>query len=443
MTISMEINRLSLVRQRANNLYKKYGLSVPVDLNTIISAKHIEIAYEENQVGIDGLCQLQKNPPKIILNTETTFEPRRRFTIAHEIGHICIPWHTGVDLCSLDDPYVKIQGQRMVNTQELEANVFASELLMPTEWLKQTYQLNTKDLSGLVEKICDAANTSIMACFYALENVLPAGDLFFVKRDHDEYWRPFRSVNTKCCYISIVDAIPFFDKVSFWKKEFRLSWYNVIHYKISPAPDFSILNDVYRECNENFEELLSALPGGNLLSVVPYIDQIINILREKYYVIVKIGDVFLRHFRHSDTAIRMYDQNDNIDDLYDYIRRHFYYYGRIELANDSCILWVKECWRGDRITSTKMDPNALLKRIVEDLYRPEDSLHMLQSFNGAMSSINSMHKNASQEELYHLAKVRFETDPKFKTFARHEYFEEYISGKTVSLIEKRNERQRG
>lgn len=105
-----ETNRLSLVRRRANALYEKYDLSVPVDLDIIIRKKHIEVSYEENQVGIDGLCKLQKNPPKIILNTEITFEPRRRFTMAHEIGHICIPWHTGVDLCSLDDPYIKIQG---------------------------------------------------------------------------------------------------------------------------------------------------------------------------------------------------------------------------------------------------------------------------------------------------------------------------------------------
>lgn len=438
----METNRLSLVRQRANKLYKKYDLSVPVNLDTIISEKHIDVSYEENQVGIDGLCQLQKNPPKIILNTEMTFEPRRRFTIAHEIGHICIPWHTGVDLCSLDDPYVRVQGQRMVNTQELEANVFASELLMPTEWLKQTYQLNTKNLSGLVEAICGTANTSIMACFYALENVLPAGDLFFVKRDHDEFWRSFRSVNTNCFYISVANAIPFFDKVCFWRKEFRLSWYDVIHYKISPAPDFSTLNEVYRECNASFEDMLSAISGGNILSIVPYIDRIVDTLHEKFYVIIKISDVFFRHFRHSDTAIRMHDHYDSIDDLYNYIREHFYSYGKIELPNDSCILWVKECWRGDGIVNTKIEPNALLKRIVEELYWFEDSHHMLQSINGTMASINSTHKTASQQELYHLAKVRFETDPRFESFSKHEYFEKYISGKTESLIAKRNERQK-
>ena len=433
-----ETNRLSLVRRRANALYEKYDLSVPVDLDIIIRKKHIEVSYEENQVGIDGLCKLQKNPPKIILNTEITFEPRRRFTMAHEIGHICIPWHTGVDLCSLDDPYIKIQGQKMVNTQELEANTFASELLMPTEWLKQKFDLNTKNLFGLVDEICRTANTSIMACFYALENVLPAGDLFFVKTDIGEFWKPFRSVDTNCFYVSVVNAIPFYDKICYWKKEFQISRYNVIHYKIPPAPDLSTLNEVYLACNANMEELLSAITGGNPILAIPYIDQIVNTLNDKFYVVIKIANVCFRHFRHSETAVRMYtDHYDDIDELYGYIKSNFYSYGRLDFSQDSCMLWVKECWRGDTISNTYIDPHEWLKIIVDELYLPEKAQHMLQSINGVMANINSTHKKASKEELYHFAKVKYETDPKYQEFAKHPCFEQYISGKVESLISKR------
>lgn len=438
----MEINNISLVRQRANKLYKKYSLSVPVNLDTIIREKNIVVSYEENQLGIDGMCQLQKSPPEIILNTETTYEPRRRFTLAHEIGHICIPWHTGVDLCSLDDPYVRIDGQRMINTQELEANIFASELLMPTDWLKETFQLNTTNLSALVSQICEAANTSIMACFFALENVLPAGDLFFVKKESDDFWKPFRSVNTNCFYISVTNAIPFYDKICNWKTSFRLSWYNVIHYKITPAPNFATLNDVYRACQANMEDFLFAISGGNPITIIPYIDQIVDALDDKYYVIVKIGDIFQRHFRHKDTAIRLHEYHEDIDELYDYVEQSFRCYGKIDFTTDSCIVWIKEYWRGSNVTNTEIDPNLLLKNIVAELYWEDDSLHMLQSINGSIASINSTHKTASQEELYHLARLRFETDPKYEDFVAHRAFEKYISSKTASLIAKRNERRR-
>ena len=383
------------------------------------------------------MCQLQKIPPKIILNSEIVFEPRRRFTVAHEIGHICIPWHTGVDLCSLDDPYVKLQGQQMVNTQELEANTFASELLMPTEWLKQTFELDTDDLSALVRQISEAANTSFMACFYALENVLPAGNLFFVKKETNEFWKPFYSVNTNCFYISPINAISFYDRTSYWKKEFQISNYQVIHYKIVPSPNLSTLNDIYRECNSNIEELLTAITGGNPISSIPYIDTILNTLSDKFYVVIKIGD-YVRHFRPKDTAIRMYCRDYyDIESLYDYIQKYFIDFGRIDFTPKSCLVWVREHWRADSVPDVNANPNELLKRIVNEIYDPQIAHHMLQSINGVMASINSTHKTASKEELYHLAKVRYETDPDYKEFSEHYLFEEYISGKVLRLIENR------
>lgn len=434
----MKTNRLLLVRRRANNLYRKYGLTVPVNLDEIINQKQIKVKYEENQLGIDGLCQLQKEPPIIVINTEITFEKRRRFTIAHEIGHICIPWHTGLDLCSLDDPYVKIQGQKLINTQELEANTFASELLMPTEWLKETFVLDTDDLSDLVTRISNEANTSIMACFYALENVLPVGELFFVKTDAGEFWKQFRSIDTKSSYVSVVNAVLFYNEVSYWKNVFKLYQYNVIHYKILPAPDFSLLNDKYLACNSNIEELLCTITDGRMIMAMPYIDKIIEAIDDYFYVIVKIGDKIIRHFRSAKVGIRMYNNKyHDINELYGYIQENFHDFGKVDFSQGSCMLWVKELWRGGKIQKSERDPHELLKLIVDELYLPEKSRHMLQSINGVMSNINSTYKDASREQLYHYAKICFETNPKYLDFANHYYFEQYISGKTASLIAKR------
>ena len=176
--------------------------------------------------------------------------------------------------------------------------------------------------------------------------------------------------------------------------------------------------------------------------MIPYIDQIIDALDDKYYVIVKIGDILQRHFRHKDTAIRLHESHEDIDELYDYVERSFRCYGKIDFSIDFCIVWIKECWRGSNVTDTEIDPNLLLKNIVAELYCEDDSLHMLQSINGAIANINSTHKTASRGELYHLAKLRFETDPKYEDFVAHRAFEKYISAKTASLIAKRNERRR-
>lgn len=200
----------------------------------------------------------------------------------------------------------------------------------------------------------------------------------------------------------------------------------------------STLNEVYLVCHANIEELLSAITGGNPIAATPYIDQIVNTLNDMFYVVIKIGDVYFRHFRHSETAIRMHtDHYKDVDALYDCIRSSFYSYGRFDFLPDSCMLWVKECWRGDTISNTRVDPNELLKMIVDDLYLPKESRYMLQSINGVIASINSTHKTASREQLYHLAKLRYETDPKYQKFAEHPCFEQYISAKVASLIAKR------
>lgn len=193
----INLNRMEMVRNRARQLHKKYNLSVPVNLDTVISSKNIALEYKENKFGIDGWCELKTAQPKIVINSEIWFEPRRRFTLAHEIGHICIPWHTGVNCCVLNDPYVQIEEQKLIDSQEEEANTFASELLMPTDWLTSKFDLDTKDLKALINNIRNTANTSIMASFYALAHVLPNGNMFMIRTNRDVVWRAFFQMGFK------------------------------------------------------------------------------------------------------------------------------------------------------------------------------------------------------------------------------------------------------
>lgn len=435
----MSSSRLNLVRKRAKNLYNKYNLSVPVDLNYIISQKNIKLKYIENFYGIDGWCCLQKSPPEIVINTEITYEPRRRFTIAHEIGHICIPWHTGVDYCSVDDPYVKIQGEKMINTQELEANTFASELLMPSDWLISNFELNTEDLSDLVNSICKTANTSFMACFYALENVLPEGDIFLVKTGQGEFWKPFHSANTGSISVPILNIVKFYDYICFWKKSFSISQYNVIHYKILPSPNLDTLNHIYISCKSNFEKFIFDLSNHEPIRLIPYLYNIINSLDDKYYLVVKIKDFYFKHIRSKDTLLRIrnHDYYD-IDDIYSYIKCNFLEYGKVNFSNDSCLLWVKESWRGDEKDFVFQNPQDLLKKIVSEIFKDDlqNAKHMLHSINGVMSTINneSIKQSLSREQMFHFARLRFETDSKYEQFVLHHCYEQYLSCKITSLI---------
>lgn len=73
---------------------------------------------------------------RVILVNAAEPETRRRFTIAHELGHWvcqCLEGHTAPIYCRAED----IGGDPAAKQLEREANVFAAELLMPEEAIRK------------------------------------------------------------------------------------------------------------------------------------------------------------------------------------------------------------------------------------------------------------------------------------------------------------------
>ncbi len=112
----------------ARELHLRLGIrSFPVDVYSMAKNLGIQVISEPyDTVDFDGCLIKIPRRPRIIVNSAVRYEKRRTFTVAHEIGHFIIPWHTqglfechGADITS---PTVRI---------EAEANEFASELLMP------------------------------------------------------------------------------------------------------------------------------------------------------------------------------------------------------------------------------------------------------------------------------------------------------------------------
>src|SRR3546814_17385657 len=69
----------------------------------------------------------------VILVKAGTRDDRRRFTVAHELGHFLMPSHRGSRQCTASD----LRERRRNNDhrrQEAEANRFAAGLLMPRPW---------------------------------------------------------------------------------------------------------------------------------------------------------------------------------------------------------------------------------------------------------------------------------------------------------------------
>jgi hypothetical protein len=130
---------------------------------------------------VDGVCLNLKSLgkiPKVIVNVENP-KSRQRFTLAHELGHILIPWHTGSIVDHLDpDENSEIEGYWAM---EQEANAFAAELLMPAEWVKELVS-STTNLAKVHRMVVTECDVSLQAAAIRVVNMLPKNVVYAVER---------------------------------------------------------------------------------------------------------------------------------------------------------------------------------------------------------------------------------------------------------------------
>lgn len=157
----------------AARMVQRFGLEPPVDVEKVAAAL-ATISIKKFPISIDGLCldlKIAGKRPKIWLSQELG-PIRRRFTLAHEIGHIVIPWHTGSIVDELEAPRTIERGR--YREMEAEANRFAAELLMPTSWVKKT-SLRSNHASSLMNTIVQVADVSFPAALFRVQKLGPPG----------------------------------------------------------------------------------------------------------------------------------------------------------------------------------------------------------------------------------------------------------------------------
>jgi Zn-dependent peptidase ImmA (M78 family) len=124
--------------QLAKRLLKELDVKrPPVDLDTIADHLQIRITHEDFEDELSGVLIKEDKETVIGVNENHSFN-RRRFTIAHEIGHLLLahPGQMFVDKTFRQKAVVVRRDGRSsegTDAQEIEANRFAAELLMPSE----------------------------------------------------------------------------------------------------------------------------------------------------------------------------------------------------------------------------------------------------------------------------------------------------------------------
>lgn len=142
----------------------------PVDLEAIAEQLGAEVRVMPLSADISGILYRQDDRKVIVVN-DAHSAVRRRFTIAHELGHLVL--HRGVPVHVDDSFRVNLRSPRSStadDVEEIEANAFAANLLMPASWLASELKDDTVDLNdeGEVRALAERYQVSFQAMMFRL-----------------------------------------------------------------------------------------------------------------------------------------------------------------------------------------------------------------------------------------------------------------------------------
>jgi Zn-dependent peptidase ImmA (M78 family) len=134
------------------------ALPIPVPIEEIASAAGIQDIQPLPVSSFEGALIATEGNAFILVN-QSSPERRKRFTIGHELGHYMCPWHLLKARrfeCSSQDMRAEIPKGDPRLRLEVEANLFAAEILLPERPFKRDLR-SARDLS--LEVILDLADT--------------------------------------------------------------------------------------------------------------------------------------------------------------------------------------------------------------------------------------------------------------------------------------------
>jgi Zn-dependent peptidase ImmA (M78 family) len=160
-------------------LDKQKVRSGPVPVEKIVKALGIEISLDEVDDDLSGFLFRDKKAKRTVIGVNKSHHPnRRRFTVAHELGHFLL--HEG-ELVHLDEEsgaftvdFRDSESSKGEDAFEKEANLFAAELLMPNKLLREELQgkrLDLMDDSGALERLANKYKVSLQALTFRLTNL--------------------------------------------------------------------------------------------------------------------------------------------------------------------------------------------------------------------------------------------------------------------------------
>jgi len=168
--------RKDTVERKARLLINSAGVNrFPVPVDQIADYLGVQIKYEELRDDISGVLEKSTTGPSTILVNKKHGEERQRFTIAHELGHYSLSDRTGI-IIDRAIYFRDSKSQLAVDDDEIAANTFAAELLMPASEVKRITNQHITDgklnpAIDLVQHLAETFKVSTTAMSIRLQNL--------------------------------------------------------------------------------------------------------------------------------------------------------------------------------------------------------------------------------------------------------------------------------
>ncbi|MBI2336509.1 MAG: ImmA/IrrE family metallo-endopeptidase [Deltaproteobacteria bacterium] len=188
---------MSLGKAKAKSVLDSLEIDDPsllVNLNEICMARgvfvregHIDGAEARLTIG-DSFSRVKA---VILARPNDTYETRTRFSIAHELGHFELHKNIQATISCSERELNEWFGKQAHQEREIEANEFASELLLPERFIRPVIHAQSNPSLNLVDSLASKYQTSFIATARRLIDLTEeACALVFFKKDRILYHVP-------------------------------------------------------------------------------------------------------------------------------------------------------------------------------------------------------------------------------------------------------------
>jgi Zn-dependent peptidase ImmA (M78 family) len=160
--------------EAARLLAESGQIDLPIDVEAIAAHLDVQIVLERLDKSVSGM--LYRDGDHVVIGVNSAHpERRQRFTVAHELGHLVL--HKGRPLV-VDHVRVNFRdatSSAASDSEEIQANAFAAELLMPRDRVLADARPLLQEVSAseavVLRDLADGYKVSVEAMDYRLTNL--------------------------------------------------------------------------------------------------------------------------------------------------------------------------------------------------------------------------------------------------------------------------------